>query len=48
MEDCPFDRCRDWLHLGSDGVVHRVYREPQWLQRPVWLPDGSGERSGMR
>ena len=52
MDDSPTDRCRDWLHLGSDGVVHRVYREPCWLTRPAWLTDEPGEQGetlcGMR
>lgn len=51
MDDSPIDRCRDWLHVGSNGVVHRVYREPQWL-KPAWLPDGPGDQGetlcGMR
>jgi hypothetical protein len=52
MDDSPIDRCRDWLHVDSSGVVHRVYREPRWLQRPAWLPDEPGDRGetlcGMR
>lgn len=52
MDDSPIDRCHDWLHVGSDDMVHRVYREPQWLQRPAWLPDEPGDQGetlcGMR
>lgn len=38
MEDSPFERCRHSLHLDPSGLIHRVYREPSWLDRTACWP----------